>query len=372
MIRIAEVGVYRVDLPLTAPFIHASAGRVEALEEIVVRVRCTDGVTGWGEARGNAAYATGSTMTEVLDAAIRLSRSLLGHPVDRFAEAAARMDAGMAGHAPAKMALDIAIHDAAARARGVPVADLLGGARRRQLPTDISLPFAEPEQIAAQARDAVDEGFRTVKVRVGDRADADNARLAAARRAIDGKPDGAAVTFAADANGAWNRDEAIRRLRRWAPYRLAWIEQPVPASDLEDLAAVTRESPVPVMADESVMGPAGLRRLLNAGAADLLHFKLAKAGGITRLLEMAAMADAAGKLYMIGQMDEGMLATAAAVHCGAACAARHFEVHGYVRVRRQPFRGLTYDRGTMMVPSGPGLGVDVDDDALTLVHVAQD
>lgn len=371
MIRIAEVAIYRVDLPLIVPFSHASAGRIGALEEIAVRVRCTNGVTGWGEARGNAAYATGSTLVEVLDAAIRLSRSLLGYPVDRFTGAADRMDADVAGHPPAKTALDIAIHDAAARTRGVPVVDLLGGARRRQLPTDISLPFAVPEQIAAQTRDAVHDGFRTVKVRVGDRADADDARLAAARRAIDGEPDGAAVTFAADANGAWDRDEAIRRLRRWAPYRLAWIEQPVPASDLEGLAAVTRESPVPVMADEAVLGPAELRRLLDADAADLLHFKLAKAGGITRLFEMTAMADAAGKPYMIGQMDEGMLATAAAVHCGAACAARHFEVHGYVRVRRQPFRGLTYDRGTMMVPSGPGLGVDVDDDALTLVHLAR-
>jgi|GEM_PF-164308 len=143
-------------------------------------------------------------------------------------------------------------------------AGLLGSTLRRVLPTDISLPFTEPAQITEQARQAIREGFRTVKLRVGNHPQADDARLAAGRRAIDAEPDGEPVTFAADATGAWNRGEAIRRLRCWAPCRLAWIEQPVPASDLEGLAAVKRESPVPVIADESVLGPAELRRLVRS------------------------------------------------------------------------------------------------------------
>ena len=84
---------------------------------------------------------------------------------------------------------------------------------------------------------------------------------------------------------------------------------------------------------------------------------------------MMAIAEAASIPYMIGQMDEGMLATAAAVHAGAASQALFFEIHGYKRVKFQPFRGLEIRRGAMVVPKVPGLGVEVDEAALSCVHI---
>ena len=125
------------------------------------------------------------------------------------------------------------------------------------------------------------------------------------------------------------------------------------------------------MADESARGPREVLELLQRDAVDLFHFKLIKAGGLAPLRSMMGIVEAAHKPYMIGQMDEGMLATAAAVHAGAASRARYFEVHGYVRVGRQPFRGLEVKRGSVLVPQGPGLGVDVEEGALTPVHVAR-
>ena len=369
--RVTEVRIFRVDLPLTDPFQHASSGLITALEEVVAAVRTTDGVVGWGEVRGNCEYVTGDTADRVVAVASRLAPLLLGESVDRLTALHARLDRAIVGNSAAKALLDIALHDAAARTFGLPVAALLGGPVREALPTDASAAFGPADEAARRARRHVREGFRTIKVRVGLGLDADEARLTAVREAIDGEPEGRQVLLAADANGTWQPKQAVAHLRRWDAYRLAWIEQPVGADDIAGLRFVREHSAVPVMADESAKGPREVLELLRQDAVDLLHFKLIKAGGLGPLRGLMAMAEAANKPYMIGQMDEGMLATAAAVHAGAASRAQHFEVHGYVRVGRQPFRGLELSGGAMLLPRGPGLGVEVDEAGLTQVHVSR-
>jgi L-Ala-D/L-Glu epimerase len=368
-VRVTEVAIFRVDLPLADPFEHASSGRVTALEEVVARVRTDGGAVGWGEVRGNCAYVTGDTADRVVAVASALSPLVIGHSLDGLSALEARLNQAIVGNTAAKALFDIALHDAAARALSVPVTTLLGGQVRDRLPTDASVPFAPADQAAAQARRAVREGFRVVKVRVGLGPTRDEERLDAVRAAIDAEPEGGGVVMAADANGAWLPKQAVGYLRRWERYELGWIEQPVRANDIDGLRFVRDHTSIPVMADESAKGPREVLELVERDAVDLLHFKLIKAGGLAPLRAMMAIAEAAGKPYMVGQMDEGMLATAAAVHAGAASRAQYFEVHGYVRVASQPFRGLEAGGGTMLVPAGPGLGIEVDEGALTLVHV---
>jgi L-alanine-DL-glutamate epimerase-like enolase superfamily enzyme len=125
------------------------------------------------------------------------------------------------------------------------------------------------------------------------------------------------------------------------------------------------------MADESARGPAEILRLVERRAVDLLHFKLCKTGGFGPLRGLMGIAEAAGVPYMMGQMDEGMLATAAAVHAAAASRASHFEVDGNKRVTAQPFRGLKAEGGCLLVPPGPGLGIEVDEAGLTPVQVVR-
>jgi L-alanine-DL-glutamate epimerase-like enolase superfamily enzyme len=265
--------------------------------------------------------------------------------------------------------LDVVLHDAYARALGIPVTALLGGRMHSSLPTDVSIPFAPPDEAAAEARAAVRERYPVIKVRVGMGLENDEARLSAIREAIEEEPGGGDVILAADANGAWRPKEAVRTLRRWEKYRLGYIEQPVTADDIEGLRFVRENVVIPVMADESARGPREVLQLVESRAVDLLHFKLIKAGGFVPLRAMMAIAESADVPYMIGQMDEGMLATAAAVHAGAASRAQYFEVHGDKRVASQPFHGLEMRGGAMIVPQGPGLGVEVDDTALNCVNV---
>jgi L-alanine-DL-glutamate epimerase-like enolase superfamily enzyme len=367
--RIVEVKLFRVDLPLADPFQHASSGLINTLQEVVASVKTDTGLIGYGEVRGNCTYVTGDTPDRVIAAASFLAPLLIGEPLEDLGPLLERMERAIVGNSAAKALLDIALHDALARVLGVSVATLLGGRRSDLLPTDDSVAFAAPEETAKRARSSIREGYRVIKVRVGLSLEKDEARLTAVREVIDDEPEGSEVTLAADANGTWQPKEAIGYLRRWEKYRLGWIEQPVGADMIDGLRLVRENVAIPVMADESAKGPKEVLRLIEERAVDMLHFKLIKAGGFVPLRAMEAIAEAAGIPYMIGQMDEGMLATAAAVHAGAASQAWFFEIHGYKRVKFQPFRGLEIRRGAMVVPKVPGLGVEVDETALSCVHV---
>jgi len=367
--HIARADVYTVDLPLRTPFQHASSGRIDVLREVIVKLESDHGVVGWGEVRGNAHYVTGDTPGRLI-AVLReaLLPAVLGTPGHAPRLLQRRMASVVVGNSGAKAAVDMAFHDLLGRALDVPVSQLLGGAQRHEVASDASIPFCPPDEAGALASQYLDDGFRHLKIRVGLQPfERDVERVETVRNAIDAHPHGHEVALAVDANQSWRQKEAVARLRRLAEFDLAWAEQPVPAGDVLGLQAIRRAVDIDIMADESCGTPEDLVRLIRYEAVDRCHFKLVKAGGLQPVVSMMGIAEAAGVPYMVGQMDEGMLATAAAVHAAAVGSTPYGEVWGYQRVHEQPFDGLVVDRGRLMVPSTPGLGVLVDEGALTHV-----
>ena len=368
--KIVEIKIFRVDLPLAIPFLHFSSGQIDTLQEVVAAVSTDTDVVGYGEVRGNSPYLTGDTPDRAVAAASYIARLLIGESLDGFPSLIRRTQEAIVGNSGAKALLDIALHDAYAKALGIPVTTLLGGRMRNSLPSDVSIAFAAPEKAASEACTVVGEGYTVIKVRVGMGSESDKARLTAVRDTIDEeKPKGHEVILAADANGAWTAKEAVALLRQWEHFRLGFIEQPVPGEDIAGLRFVRENSGIPVMADESAHGPKEILRLIESQAVDLIHFKACKAGGLFPLRTMMALAEAAGISYMMGQTSEGMLATAAAVHAGAASRAKYFEVNSDRRIASQPFCGLALRGGSVTVPHGPGLGIEVDEEALRCVAV---
>jgi L-Ala-D/L-Glu epimerase len=369
--RLTRADVYSVDLPLRTPFQHASSGRIDVLREVIVRLESDGGVVGWGEVRGNAHYVTGDTPGRLI-AVLReaLLPAVLGMPGHTPRLLHRRMSAAVAGNSGAKAAVDMAFHDLLGRALGVPVSQLLGGAQRGEVASDASIPFCPPDEAGSLATRYLEDGFRHLKVRVGLQPfERDVERVGAVRSAIDAHAHGHEVSLAVDANQSWRQKEAIARLRKLAEFDLAWAEQPVAAGDVLGLRAIRRAVDIDIMADESCGTPEDLVRLIRYEAVDRCHFKLVKAGGLLPIVAMMGIAEAAGLPYMVGQMDEGMLATAAAVHAAAVGSTPFGEVWGFQRVGEQPFEGIEVDRGRLVVPSAPGLGVLVDEAALT--HLAR-
>jgi L-alanine-DL-glutamate epimerase-like enolase superfamily enzyme len=368
--RIRAVSIFTADLPLAQPFEHASSGRIERLEEVVVRIEAASGEVGWAEVRGNAPYVTGESPGRVVAALAEiLVPRLIAQPETSPAALGRFLDAVVPGSSTAKAALDTALHDAWARGMGLPLARLLGAGAVRAVKVHATLPFCAPEEAARRASAYLDRGVRLIKLRVGLRPfDRDLARIEAVAEAVARHPAGAEARLATDANQGWSAKEAIRALRRLEAFDLAWAEQPVAAQDLAGLRDVRESATVPVVADESCGTAEDLLRIIELRAADAVHLKLVKAGGVRKLMAMTATAEAAGLPYLLGQMDEGTLATAAALHCAAAAAPLSCELWGFQRVGSQPFSALHMQDGQVALPEGPGLGIAVEESALRLVH----
>lgn len=179
--------------------------------------------------------------------------------------------------------------------------------------TDLTLSIKPPKKMAEDAVKAVKKGFKALKVKVGINPAEDVERVRFIREAIDGD-----VQLRIDANEGWTPKEAIEVLSRMEKFNVQFAEQPVPAKNIRGLREVRKNSPIPVMADESVHSPEDALRLVQAEAVDLVNIKLMKSGGILKGRKIAEVAETAGVPCMIGCMGESEIGIAAAAHLAAA------------------------------------------------------
>jgi L-Ala-D/L-Glu epimerase len=280
-----------------------------------------------------------------------------GTMFDFWAAAALRQDAfpdepgqipawvGPNGPAPARCAVDLALHDRLGRRLGLPLCELLGLPRPEPKATAFTVAIDEPETMGRLASQAA--GYPIIKVKLGS--DDDEARLAAIRSA---RPD---VRLLVDANAAWSPHEALHRLERLMAYDLELVEQPVPKDDFAGMGYVQAHVDVPVVADESVRSLADLDRLAEAGVW-AINIKLMKVGGLAPALAMARRAQELGLRLMLGCMVETSLGVTAVAHLSAM--AEWLDLDAPLLVTNDPFEGLTYDeRARIHLPDRPGIGV---------------
>lgn len=306
-VRLERAEVFLFRFSLAKPF-RIALGTTTEKTEVIVALHDDRGRVGWGEASPSA-LILGCTPDSVLAALDHLIPALLGEDPRRIAYLVDKMDRVLLGNAAAKAALDLALHDLVGQIHGEPVWRLLGGSLAGPLETDFTVGIDEPQKMAAEARALVEAGFRAIKVKVGEDPRLDVERVRAVREAIGEK-----TRMWIDANQGWTRAQAIWALTRLAEYGVEFVEQPVPAEDLEGMAWVRKRSPIPVMADESVHSPQDALRAIRLGACDYVNIKLMKAGGLWRAKEIATICRNAGVGNMIGGMVESNLSATAAVH----------------------------------------------------------
>jgi muconate cycloisomerase len=224
-----------------------------------------------------------------------------------------KLRGGVAGNPFTKAGLEMALWDILGKSAGLPLYRLLGGPVREFVPTKFSVSGLEPDKAAEIAAWAVEQGFRTMKVKVGLEPEGDVARVRAVREAV-----GPEVRLGVDANGGWSPRVAIQTIRRLAAYNIYFAEQPVPALDVAWLADVRRQVEVPVMADESVYTLQDAMAIARAGAADILSAYVGKGGGIGPARKIAAIAEASGLSCTLGSNLELGVASAAMIHVAMA------------------------------------------------------
>lgn len=353
-LKIKDIEIYYFDIPLTQPF-KIAIGTVTAASDVLVRIITDSGLIGLGEASPFLPI-TGETQETNITAARHIRDMLLGKDPLAIESHLREMRPFMHTNPSIVAAFDMAFYDLLGKVTGLPLYRLLGG-DRTNLESDITVDLDEPQIMAKRAKEFVDRGFRTIKVKVGQSPQLDEARLRAIRESI-----GEAPAIRIDANQGWTVPQAVEALRRLEKYRIEFCEQPVAAGDIDGMRLVREGSPIPIMADESLFLPADAIKLIKAGACDYFNIKVMKAAGLANSIRIADIAEAANIRCMLGCMVESRLALTAAAHVMAAKPNIVFaDLDGFTSHTVDPIiGGMKLDGGKITLPEAPGLGCDVD------------
>ena len=300
---IQQVDIWPVDIPLVNPFVIATGSRTVA-ENVFVRVTLVNGIQGYGEA-APFPETGGETRTSCLPALTQLGRTILGYSTDQFKNLAVTMKEQAPGQPAARCALETAVLDAHCRALNLPMPTFWGGEDVRDRETDITIPICSLEQTMDLAHRWYDKGFRLFKMKVGQDVEGDIRRLETVHRELPH------ISFIGDGNQGFSRKECLAFVKGVIRFggRMVLLEQPVAREDLDGLAAIRRETGIPLAADESVRSLTDARQVVEREAADYINIKIMKTG-VLEAHEIARFTLASGLKLMVGGMVETRIAMA--------------------------------------------------------------
>jgi muconate cycloisomerase len=384
--RIERIDVFRVGLPVRRH--HTWAGNYAPMgrDYVVVKLFVEGGLFGVGEAQvlkdwggeyqsrsGEAPQTTVVVIKELLEPV------LIGEDVRRIDAIHTKMDRFVKGYPYAKAAIDVAMHDAVGKLYKMPVYQLLGGLVRREIPIAHSLGLMEIHEAVSEAALVVEEGITTLKVKVGVDPERDVELVKQLRKTLGPKP-----RLRVDANQGYREwKTAAQVIKRMQEYNIWYMEQPV--EGLEQMARVAQAVDVPIMADESAWSARDVLRLIEWKAAEMVSCYYTKAGGFAKAKKLLAVAETGGLRCDINGSAEMGVGNAANLHLAASSNAidlpgtipitstaeivrTKIAGHKYLDdIIRVPFE---YKDGHLIVPDGPGLGIELDEAKLAKYRVA--
>lgn len=336
---------------------------------LLVKIHTDEGVSGLGEVSCTPVWSGEDQVTAGHLIQRYLAPLLIGQNPLQIERLVRTLQRSLAGNPFTKAGLEMALWDILGKVAGLPLYQLLGGPVREVVQTKFSVSGLAPDKAAEIALWAVEQGFRTMKVKVGLDPNEDVTRVAAVRRAV-----GPAVRLGVDANGGWSPRVAIQTIQRLYEYDIYFVEQPVAEQDVAWLADVRRQIRLPVMADESVYTPQDALAIVRALAADVLSLYVGK-GGIGPARQIAAVAEAAGLVCTVGSNLELGIGNAAMIHLALATPA--IDADAFPCDILSPFfyesdlleDALPIRGGEARAPAGPGLGVALDEEKVAFYRV---
>jgi L-alanine-DL-glutamate epimerase-like enolase superfamily enzyme len=352
---IRKVEFWPVDIPITDPFVVATGARTIA-ENAFLRVTLSNGTQGYGEAAPFPEVG-GETRESSLRSLHRLSKVILGRSAGGYKEIGRLLSEEVLDYPAARCGLETAIIDAHCRTENIPMWQLWGGADVRARETDITIPITDLDKTIALARGWYVRGFRLFKMKVGKDVESDIRRLEAVHRALPG------ISFIGDGNQGFSRQDCLtfaQGVKRFGGM-MVLLEQPVVREDLDSMAAIRRETGIPVAADESVRSLADAQAVVARGAADYINIKIMKTG-VIEAMEIASFTKASGLKLMIG----GMLETRIAMGCSFSLvlglgAFDVLDLDTPLLLAGDPVAGGYRYEGSRLQPwSGPGLDMNVE------------
>lgn len=369
MVAIDHVETFLVDVPTIRPHVLAMATMYRQTL-CLVRIHCADGVTGIGEATTIGGLAYGAESPEGIKLAIDtyFTPILKGCDATRPAVAMASLARHIVGNHFAKCAIETALLDAQGKRMGVPVSELVGGRVRDSLPVLWTLASGDTAKDIAEAEEMIDRRrHNAFKLKIGKRAlEQDVAHVGAIKRAL-----GDRASVRVDVNMAWGEPTARRGIAMLADVGCDLVEQPIIRHNRAGMARLVAMGRVPIMADEALQGPTDAYAFATEGAADVFAVKIEQSGGLFAAKQVQGIADAAGVALYGGTMLEAGVGTIASAHVFATFPTIAFgtELFGPLllteEILEQP---LGYGDFSLAVPTGPGLGIALDEDRIAFLR----
>lgn len=329
-------------------------------QNIFIRVHTDVGIVGMGECSAFP-MLVGETQETCYAVGQDLARIAKGKDPLQIEERLAEFDAYIAYNTTIKSAFDMAFLDIASKNAGLPLYKFLGGARK-PLQTDLTIGIDSPEVMAETAKKFVADGVKIIKVKLGKKGEEDIQRVRLIREAI-----GPSIKLRIDANQGWDPQTAAETLVSLAPYDIQYCEQPISYKFDHLLPELRKQSPIKIMADESVSDHLDAVRLIETGSCDYLNIKLAKSGGILEAKRIADEAAKRGVACQMGGMVESRLGLTAKAHFAMSHDAIQFydlDTCLLGQLEDPVSGGAQYDHYFVVVSDEPGIAADIDSEFL--------
>lgn len=361
---IKNITLHSLKAPLHTPF-KTALRTVNSLHDTVVRIECENGIVGFGSAPSTPAITHDDHQSIAKAILEELRNALIGESLDDFAHIIRRVHNNRTAGTNAKAAVDIALYDALARHRKVPLAQLLMpkniGTITTTLATDYTISVNSIEEMLFDIDSALARGYRCLKIKVGSEASADLSRIQTIYEHVSAHPN-FPITLRLDANQGWDAATTIQIMQTLEAKEINFelLEQPVHASDIDGLRRIKSAIKTPLMADESAFNLAQVEVLHLQDAADIINIKLMKTGGLYGALQIIEYCRKHKIRCMIGCMLESSIGVAAAAHLAAANhdVIQLIDLDGPTLAIHDPIEdATTFCQATIKINQSHGLGI---------------
>jgi muconate cycloisomerase len=369
LLKIERVESFIVELPTIRPHVLSMATmRFQSI--VIVRLYCSDGILGYGEATTIGGLSYGEESPEGIKVTIDTYLEPLLRTTDPSLPAATMRLLGQAvvGNHFAKAAIEMALLDAQGKRVGLPISELLGGRQRDTLPVAWTLASGDTDQDIEEAeRMLASRRHNIFKIKIGKRAlDSDIDHVVNIKRALEAR-----ASVRVDVNQAWNETDAAMGISRLQDAGIDLIEQPIAAWNKRGMKRLAASFALPIMADEMLRGPQTAFDVAAYASADVFAIKVAQSGGLYAAAKVAAIGESAGIGLYGGTMLEGAIGTAASAHLCATFSSLEWgtELFGPLLLTEEILaEPLVYRDFSLVVPTRPGLGITLDEERLDFLR----
>lgn len=353
--KIKAIKSKMIDLKLVTPFITAALTRTSQ-PTVIVKVETDEGIYGIGESVPTR-HITAETFDSVLTVHKELTEKLVGVNVLDIENIHYIMDKHIVGNPAAKAGIDLALYDIKGKIMNAPLYKVLGGFKNT-LETDVTISILPIDEMVAEAKKNVADGFNIIKIKIGLDPEKDIEVVKKIRECVGDK-----VILKADANQGYTVPDAVKVFNALLKYNVLGIEQPVAHWDINSMKSVREKTTMKIVADEAVHNHYDAMRYIKANACDMVNIKLMKSSGIFKAEKINAASEAAGMKCMVGCMVESRIAITAGAHFAASKKnIEEVDLDSFMLVKEVDgiSGGFTNKNSIITLLDKPGLGLDVD------------